>query len=287
MRHLALAFLVVFATQPAFAQPAAAVAPAAQVTAAPAPTLAEQEQFLRTARIVKTKGAKKGVTATQRATMSDGTLTHDASIQTVDISAARHETTRGTELNFRDFWGYNVAAYRLGLMLGLDSIPPSVARRYNAKEASYTWWIDDVIMDEQARTDNKTSPPDSAYWRAQNDIIRVFDALIANTDRNQGNVLIDKRWKVWMIDHTRAFRLTEEPKNPQAIVRCERSLFAKLKTLDKASLKAELDAYLSSFEIDALLKRRDVIVARIESLGPSAFYELRRPAATTPQLNTK
>lgn len=246
MRQLALAFLVVFATQPAFAQPAAAVAPVAQVAAAPAPTLAEQEQFLRTAKIVKTKGAKKGVTATQRATMTDGTLTHDASIQTIDISAARHETTRGTELNFRDFWGYNVAAYRLGVMLGLDSIPPSVARRYNTKEASYTWWIDDVMMDEQARTESKTSPPDSAYGGRRTTScprLRCADRQY----RSQPGQRADRQAVEGLDDRPlaclQAHRGAEE--NPDAIVRCEKSLFAKLRALDKASLKAELDAYLS------------------------------------------
>ena len=40
--------------------------------------------------------------------------------------------------------------------------------------------------------------------------MRVFDELIANTDRNQGNMLIDKQWKLWLIDHTRGFRTTSD-----------------------------------------------------------------------------
>ena len=52
------------------------------------------------------------------------------------------------ELNFRDYWGYNIAAYRLGVMLGLDMIPPSVARRHRDKQAAFTWWVDGVMMDE-------------------------------------------------------------------------------------------------------------------------------------------
>lgn len=292
MRQLVLAFLLVSSGAAAtFAQPRSAAPPAAQAAVAPAApaalSQAEQEQFLLKAKVVKTKGAKKGITGTTRATLSDGTTTHDASIQTVDIASARYETNRGTELNFRDYWAYNVAAYRLGVLLGLDSIPPSVARRYRTKEASFTWWVDDVMMDEEGRKKDNVSPPDTKYWLAQNDIIRVFDALIANVDRNQGNVLIDKQWKVWMIDHTRAFRLTEEPKGLQALLRCEKTLFAKMKALTAESIKAELDDYLSGFEMDAILKRRDAIVARLESIGPAAFYELKRPASGTPVATTK
>ena len=47
-------------------------------------------------------------------------------------------------------------------------------------------------------------------WNAQLHILRVFDELIANTDRNQGNMLIDSRWKLWLIDHSRAFRTSSD-----------------------------------------------------------------------------
>ena len=55
-------------------------------------------------------------------------------------------------------------------------------------------------------------------------------------------------------------------------------MFAKLKALDAASMKAQLDDYLTRYEMEALLKRRDAIVARIEALGPSALFDLARPA---------
>ena len=43
-------------------------------------------------------------------------------------------------------------------------------------------------------------PADNAF------AVRVFDELIANRDRNIGNMLWTSTWKMWMIDHTRAFR---------------------------------------------------------------------------------
>jgi hypothetical protein len=55
---------------------------AAQVVQ-PALTLEQKEEFLKHAKVVKTHGVKKGVTGTTRATLSDGEITHDASIQSI------------------------------------------------------------------------------------------------------------------------------------------------------------------------------------------------------------
>ena len=54
--------------------------------AADALTWQQKEEFLTKAKITKTKDAKKGVTGTFQVTLSDGTLTHDASVQTIDES---------------------------------------------------------------------------------------------------------------------------------------------------------------------------------------------------------
>ena len=67
------------------------------------------------------------------------------------------------------------------------------------------------MMDEKERQKQKVTPPDKVPWNAQLHILRVFDELIANTDRNQGNMLIDSRWKLWLIDHSRAFRTIQRP----------------------------------------------------------------------------
>ena len=107
-----------------------------QEAAAPSPTLttdAERETFLKKANIVRARPAGKGVTNTLRVTLSDGTVTHDASVQTIEEAKARFETPYGTELNFKDSWRFNVAAYRIDRLLGLEMTPPSVERRYGAR----------------------------------------------------------------------------------------------------------------------------------------------------------
>ncbi len=285
MRRIVLVLCAVAAFTPAFGQePATAgqapVSASASDAGAAVLTLAEQERFLLDAKIERVRGVREGATGTQRATLTDGTITHDASIQSIDETAARYETAERVEFNFRDYWGYNVAAYRLGVMLGFDNIPPSVERFHRSRRSSFTWWIDDVILDEKARVAKKINPPDPKYWTAQTLVLRVFDALIANTDRNQGNLLIDKQWKLWFIDHSRAFRTINDVPNLKNITRCERSLFEKMKALTREAIDERLRDHLTEFERAALLKRRDRIVERIEALGPAALYDM--PVRTAP-----
>ena len=254
----------------------------APVAAQPALTPAQQEEFLKTAKVLRTRAAGKGVTGTLRATLSDGVLTHDASIQTVDISMTEFRSNRGTELNFKDSWRYNIAAFRLNEVLQLGRIPVSVERHHNGKTGSFTWWVDEVLMDEGERLKTKGQAPDALAWNQQMWHVRLFDQLIQNVDRNLGNLIIDKNWGVWMIDHSRAFRLSKELKTPKNLTKVERGALERLKALDMATLNKAVGDYLTSFEKRSLLQRRDEIVALFEKGGPSMVYD-RTP--TTPPLH--
>jgi hypothetical protein len=77
--------------------------------------------------------------------------------------------------------------------------------------------------------------------------------------RNLQNLLITKDWGLWMIDHTRAFRLHKKVIAPKNIERCDRKLRARLKELDRAVLRENLLPYVTPMEIDGLLGRRDHI----------------------------
>ncbi len=249
---------------------------AAYIWAADSPklTLAEQEEFLKTAKVMSTKLAKGGITGSLRATLSDGKITHDAQIQSIDETKTRFEGSRGVEMNFRDTYKFNIAGYRLGKMLGLDTIPASIERSYQGTPSAFTWWIDDVMMDEGQRMNKKLSAPDPNNWNEQMHIVRVFDQLIFNTDRNLGNLLITKDWTIWMIDHTRAFRIGHDLIAPKNLVKCDRGLLEAMKKLNAADLKGTMGPFITSTEQRGLLKRRDKIVAMFEQMGPDALYTL-------------
>ena len=118
--------------------------------AAPAATLSctEMETYLKSAKVVSQKSTSVGITAPSRALLDNGTLQHEASIQVVDIKKTTFEGSRGTELNFRDAWQFNVAGYELAKMLKLNMVPPYVERRVGGKEASVSWWVNDAMMEK-------------------------------------------------------------------------------------------------------------------------------------------
>ena len=251
---------------------AVAAAPTAGQDAPPAPrpafTLDEMEGLLLKGRITDRKGSPRGVTDAYRVTLSDGQRTHDAQVQNVDIFKTTFEVTpKYTEFNFHDTYRYNIAAYRLARLVGLDNVPMSVPRAVDGKQAAVTWWIDDVAMNEGARL--KMSPrdrlgPNPSRTAAYIHILRVFDELIQNRDRNAGNLLWTKDWTMWMIDHTRAFRTDPELRRPQLLERCERALFAGLRGLTREELTKAVGDNLMQPEVDAVLARRDRIVKLFE-----------------------
>lgn len=251
---------------------AAAQAPAA-TAATPIPSDAEIEEFLRKADVTKTKSTAKGVTGSLQATLTDGKTTHFAHIQEIDESKREFQSASGTEFNFRDSWTFNVAGYKIDRLIGLNMVPVSVSRRYRSKPAAFTWWIDDVLMDEGDRLKKKIQPPEPRLWNEQMQMVRLFDQLIYNIDRNMGNLVITKDWRVWAIDHTRAFRTHDTLKTPANVTRCDRQVFERLKQLDRDTLKREVGQFIDDFQIRSLLARRDAIVAKLEQAGPNALFD--------------
>ena len=227
---------------------------------------AEQADFLRKAELVQSSRLRQGVTKSRRATLRRGTQVHDAHVQTVDQGGVLNSALN-LEPGFTDSYRYNLAAFALDRLLGLGMIPVTVERTFHDAPASYTWWVDDSVMDEKTRQARHIRPPNSADWNHQVYLMKVFDQLIYNVDRNTGNLLIDKRWKLWMIDHTRAFRTWKQIHEPENVVRCDRELLERLRRLDGGVVRERLSPWLQADQIDALLVRRDLIVKAIDDLA--------------------
>ena len=250
---------------PAFAQSPAA--PVAQ--ASPVVTLdrAAQATFLRTAKVIRSRGLSSGVTSPYRLTLEDGGVVHDAAFQSVNERRTQVDFgTRGVEFNFVDSHHFNLAAYQIAGMVELDGMMPvTVHRDWNGREGTITWWIDDAF-DERTRLKEKRQAPNALAWRQQMHRMRVFAALVGDTDRNLGNVLITPDWKLWMIDFTRAFRLWSDLKYPADLSQVDRTLLARLRELDAGTVRDATSHCLSPFEVAAVMKRRDVLVAHFDRL---------------------
>src|SRR6202162_26097 len=166
------------------------------------------------------------------------------------------------ETDFVDSYKYNIAAYQIAELVGLDNmLPVYVERKWEGKTGSLSWWLP-VKMDDAERFEKKIEPPDADKWNKQMFRIRVFDQLVYDTDPNLTNVLIGEDWKLWRIDFTRAFRISKELRDPRGLVRCDRHLCEKLKTLNANEVAAKTTHYLTKTEVKAVMARRDKIVAQ-------------------------
>lgn len=244
---------------------AAASAPASELSTDQIKT------FLKTAKVIRTRTTDKGVTAPKRLTLSDGVTTHDAVFQAIDErkmiarmgGAGRQETT---ELNFVDSYKYNIAAYELARLLELEHMMPVyVERRVNGLLGSISWFVP-TLMDESDRLKKKIQPPSATDWNNQMYRMRVFSSLVRDTDRNLTNVLVSPAWKVIMIDFSRAFRMQPELQHLSDLSKIDRRLLAKLESLDRDAIKKATTDFLNKSEIDALMVRRDLLVAHFKKL---------------------
>jgi hypothetical protein len=274
LRGVILAGLAVTIGTPiASARSGQATAPAApettaQAPAAPALTRDHIREFLSTAKIVRGKDIPTGVTHPVRLTLSDGTLTHDAAFSTVDEHRAIERFEGGrVELDFVDSYKYSLAAYKIAELVGLgDMMPVHVEREWHGHKGALSWWID-AKMTEAERLRTNVAVPQPAAWNDQMHRMRVFTQLVADTDRNAGNILIDADWKLWMIDFTRAFRRNKSLLKDKDLKRCDRLLLENLRGLTAERVAGATKPYLNNADIAALLARRDLIVTVIETLA--------------------
>jgi hypothetical protein len=230
-------------------------------------TKEEMRQFLLNADIIESEEIGKGVTRSQKLTLSDGVQTHHAAFQDVNIRTTQARfKTGGGEVNFVDSFHFNIAAYRLAELLGIeDMIPVTVEREWQGKKGSLSWWID-AKLDAAERLEKGLMPPDTHAWNIQMHKVRVFSQLVYDTDRNLSNVLITEDWKLWMIDFTRAFRTVKKLQDKDEIFRCDRNLFSKLQKLSRPDVEQAVVDHLTKWEMDALMSRRDRIVDHFKKL---------------------
>ena len=235
---------------------------------APLPFKTNQEllEFLKKAKVKEAKPISVGITGPQRLMLEMNGIRAHAHFNHVDEDKPVATFADGKrQIGFRDSHHFQGAAYELSLMLGLNNVPPSIERIVQGQNGTVTAWVENAFT-EKDRLQKKLPPPRPLQWIHQMQNMHVWDNLIYNIDRNQGNILIDANWKVWMIDHTRAFRRNQELLEKPDFEICGRQFFQRLKDLNEGEGRQRLRPYLRGVEIDALLKRRVKLIAYIEDL---------------------
>lgn len=84
------------------------------------------------------------------------------------------------------------AAYLISRFLGFDFVPPTVIKTVNGKEGSLQEFVEDAQVGQEVRYEEI-----DRYERAK---LEIFDGLIFNRDRHEGNYLL-KDGKIFAIDH--------------------------------------------------------------------------------------
>jgi hypothetical protein len=244
------------------------------------------EHFLATAELVSVTRIPVGVTDPRKLLLESEGLRVNAVFKDIDDQQTKVRDGDKFYLQWRDWFGYDIAAYRLDRLLDLDRVPPVVARTVQNRPGSVQIWLQGVITDT-IRRDEGYKPPDIGRYNQQKDIMHVFDNLVANRDSNLGNTLIDGNWRLWFIDCSRCFGSSPDLLYPDSITHCERDLFESLKALDPIEAESKLSPYLTGPEFKALFIRRDKIVHRIQELvdeyGEMAIlFDVRPRTETAP-----
>jgi hypothetical protein len=223
---------------------------------------AEAEAYLRTANVVDRKPLGVGVTHSHKLTLSDGTRTLHAAFKTINerVPTARMDLG-GVEIDFRDSYRHEVAAYELDKLLGIGLVPPTVEREIDGRTGAVQLWVE-AAQTEETRKKKGPEPTNIARWNWQMYKARLLRQLTYDTDfRNIRNLLVDSTFRLYAIDFSRAFRIQRDLLAPDDLECFSRSVLEGLKGLDQPLLQERLGRWLDKVQVDALLARRDRILA--------------------------
>ncbi len=221
-------------------------------------------EFLSTAEVIKFKEITSGKNRPLKVRLEKDGIQANAIFRMVNKKKTATVIYGERYRDFHDSYVYECAAYNVSRLLRLDTVPPCVQRRFEDRDGSMQLWVENAkTIKDRMESGN---PPENRRWSRQRQAMRVFDVLIYNFDRNQGNMLLDATDKLWFIDHTRSFALSSEVPALDQIVWCERDMWEALKSLDKDTLVNLLTPEVEYARVISMAKRREKIVEHIQGL---------------------
>ena len=262
MRRISLGALVLLASVSLSGQSAIPAPEAGKCSLVWAGHEPEIEQLLAHGKVAKLDAVPIGVTKPQRATLEGSPMRF-----------AWKPLTPGYSKGFMESYKAEIAAYKLDRLLQLNMVPPIVERNMNGKNGAAVYWVENV------RPWSVEKPPQGPEpsWSLQLTRMKMFDLLIANIDRNQGNLIYDSDWHLFLIDHSRAFIGKKDLKGIAPLGRVDRELWNKMAALTLEDLDGALGKWVGNNEKKAILLRRDLmakdIAEKVQKRGEkSVFY---------------
>jgi hypothetical protein len=211
----------------------------------------EIEAYLRTAEVERLEDIGTGVTRPRRAYLRPpGPF--DSLVWKV--------LPPGRRGGYWESYKSEIAAYILDAQLGMHMVPPAVERTIGDETGAAVMWLDGVKSVKQ--TGGKV--PSGPSWGRSIRIMLMFDDLIANIDRNAGNILIGAPGELILIDHSRAFGTGRKLVNP--LQRVDAKVWESMRALTADQLNGALGAWLDTDQLRAIIDRRDDMVKAVDTL---------------------
>jgi hypothetical protein len=216
------------------------------------------EKVLREAKIGKIEKEKLGGrTGPWLITLENGAVKQRAVFRHVD---------RRRPLQTPDSYKYDIAAYELTKLLGIELIPPVVEREIEDRKGSLQVFLEDCIR-EKDRKRKKLEPPNSKAFSNALEETKVFENLTYDECQDTDDLYVHRDdWRVCRVDFSEAFAPIPELLPGCGITVCSRKLYEGLLKLDEETVKSTLGSYLDYQEIGALLIRKGLIVDKIKTL---------------------
>ncbi|HEX9902902.1 MAG TPA: hypothetical protein VGB72_08575 [Acidobacteriota bacterium] len=240
-----------------------------QFTAAEVAERPKWEEFLKTAEIVKWEDIGEGVTKPVRLYLKKGDLE----------ASAVWKNPNAIQMGVPDSWTYEIAAYRIDKLIGLDMVSPTVEREFHGKKGSLQLWVTSKYSLLKIMEEGIPIPEEAREsTNRMKYVVRVFDCLIGNDDRTQQNLLYTQDWRTIVIDHSRSFRSTKEyvqrlvygrngiksaEGRPLLFRRVPRRLVDSLRALDGNKIRLAVGPYLTDQEIEAVMARQKLLLEEI------------------------
>ncbi len=231
------------------------------------------EKILLTAEIVRFEEIGHGVTKPLKFYLKHGDR---------EIKAA-WKNPSGKMGGFLEGWQYEIAAYRLDKLLGMNAVPVAVEREFQGKPGALVLWVDNTKNLLEIVEENVTLPESAVEpTNKMKYLIRAWDCLVANEDRTQENILYTEDWRTIAFDHSRSFRCSRKHRkklmygingikyfkdgNPILFRRLPRWFVENVRALSFESIKKSVGPYLTDKEIRAILERRDLLLNEISDM---------------------
>lgn len=227
------------------------------------------ERFLLTAEILRTESIGEGVTKPTKVYLGKDGIE----------GKAVWKNPSGLQLGFWEGWQYEIAAYRMDKLIGLNMIPPTVERALNGKKGSLQYWVESKCSLLELQEKGIPIPASTDRMKY---LTRAFDSLIANEDRTQQNIRYTEDWRTILIDHSRSFRSGREftekllfgPRGvrksadgrPFLYRQLPRAFVDSLKAMTFENVKGAVGTCLTEKEIRSLLARRDLLLEDIAEM---------------------